>query len=190
MPQFSDPGIPTLTQRVEPTVPPIQPDTGAPAKTQHDDLPVLTDRAEPSPRTASRPPWEDDVPVLTDVAAVSDASDASGRSKDAAHGNTGPGDAAMSDAESATLSASPATRATAIDSAPGAAGGAGLPQAAFSTAATHAGADMAVLRIALQAEFEQALQQALDEAAATVRARLEADLPAMIERAMSKVRPG
>ena len=127
------------------------------------------------------------MPVLTDVAAVSDAS---GGSKDTARGNTDPGDAAMSDTESATLSASPATRATAIDSAPGAAGGAGLPQAAFSTAATHTGADMAVLRIALQAEFEQALQQALDEAAATVRARLEADLPAMIERAMSKVRPG
>lgn len=123
MPHYSDPGIPTLTQRAEPT---LAPDPGAAqaASAHGADLPVLT-------QVADRP--------------------------------------------------GPEARADA-------AGGAGLPQAAWSTAAGAAGD--AVLRAALQAELEQALQRALDDAAAGLRARLEAELPALIERAVRGVRPG
>jgi len=124
MPHYSDPGIPTLTQRAEPT---LAPDSGtAQAGSAHGaELPVLT-------QVVDQP---------------------------------GP-DAQAADA----------------------AGGAGLPQAAWSTAAGAAGD--AVLRAALQAELEQALQRAVDDAAAGLRARLEAELPALIERAVRGVRPG
>ncbi|GAB1578199.1 hypothetical protein [Bordetella petrii] len=70
-----------------------------------------------------------------------------------------------------------------------AAGGTGLPHAAWSTA-TGVGAGDTVLRAALQAELEQALQRALDDASANLRARLEAELPALIDRAVRSVRPG
>ncbi|HYG45639.1 MAG TPA: hypothetical protein VEA17_22150 [Bordetella sp.] len=70
-----------------------------------------------------------------------------------------------------------------------AAGGAGSPQAAWSTAG-GSGAGDAVLRAALQAELEQALQRAVDEASDSLRARLEAELPALIDRAVRAVRPG
>ncbi|CAP42108.1 hypothetical protein [Bordetella petrii] len=122
MPHYSDPGIPTLTQRAEPT---LAPESGTAGAAAHDA----------------------DLPVLTQVAG---------------HSVAGlPADAA---------------------------GGAGLPQAAWSTAAGAAGD--AVLRAALQAELEQALQRAVDDAAAGLRARLEAELPALIERAVRGVRPG
>ncbi|MBV7481976.1 hypothetical protein [Bordetella sp. BOR01] len=124
MPHYSDPGIPTLTQRAEPTLSPV-PDTPAAGGAHNADLPVLTQVA--------------DHPV-------------------------------------------PNTRADA-------AGGAGSPQAAWSTAA-GAGAGDAVLRAALQAELEQALQRALDDATAGMRTRLEAELPALIDRAVRAVRPG
>ncbi|WP_019938520.1 hypothetical protein [Bordetella sp. FB-8] len=48
----------------------------------------------------------------------------------------------------------------------------------------------AVLRAALQADLEQAIQRATDEAAAMLRERLEAELPAILARAMSRIRPG
>ena len=48
----------------------------------------------------------------------------------------------------------------------------------------------AVLRAALQADLEQAVKAAVDEAAATLRERLESELPAILARAMSRIRPG
>jgi hypothetical protein len=48
----------------------------------------------------------------------------------------------------------------------------------------------AVLRAALQADLEQAIKVAVDEAAATLRERLEAELPAILAQAMSRIRPG
>lgn len=69
-----------------------------------------------------------------------------------------------------------------------AAGGTGHPHA-WSTAST-AGASDVVLRAALQAELEQALQHALDEAMAGLHARLDAELPQIIDRVMRNVRPG
>jgi len=125
MPHYSDPGIPTLTQRAEPTLAPSAAERPAPYPAGTAELPVLTQVAgQPAPATHSH-----------------------------------------------------------------AAGGAGSPQAAFSTAAGASATD-AVLRAALQAELEQALQRAVDEAAAGLRARLEAELPALIERAARAVRPG
>lgn len=48
----------------------------------------------------------------------------------------------------------------------------------------------AVLRAALQADLEQAIRTAVDEAAVVLRERLEAELPAILARAMSRIRPG
>jgi hypothetical protein len=48
----------------------------------------------------------------------------------------------------------------------------------------------AVLRAALQADLEQAVKAAVDEAAATLRERLEAELPAILAQALSRIRPG
>ena len=177
MPQHSDPRIPTLTQRVEPTVGPAQSDATGMEQAKHDDLPVLTNRAESAsafqPQPAPRPPWdEDELPVLTDIANIPGAPE----TPDA---QNSPSDAASS-----------AGRASTPETPPDAAGGVGLPQAAFIAATASSGANVAVLRAALQAEFEQTLQQALDEATTTLQARLEAELPAMIERALNKVRPG
>ncbi|AOB30611.1 hypothetical protein AKI39_07780 [Bordetella sp. H567] len=47
-----------------------------------------------------------------------------------------------------------------------------------------------VLRAALQAELEYTVQQALDQAMAHVRQSLEAELPALVERVVSRLRPG
>jgi hypothetical protein len=47
-----------------------------------------------------------------------------------------------------------------------------------------------VLRAALQAELEHTVQQALDRAMAHVRQSLEAELPALVDRVVSRLRPG
>jgi hypothetical protein len=47
-----------------------------------------------------------------------------------------------------------------------------------------------VLRAALQAELEHTVQQALDQAMAHVRQTLEAELPAVVERVVTRLRPG
>lgn len=48
----------------------------------------------------------------------------------------------------------------------------------------------AVLRAALQADLEQAIKAAVDDAAITLRERLEAELPAILAQAMARIRPG
>jgi len=178
-----------LTQRVEPTLTPAQPDRDPAATDHHDDLPVLTDVADsapvaaPSRTTLAERQDENELPVLTDIADPTSTPVAprSSASEQQDRGElpvltdiAGDHDAGYSSSEAAT----------------GAAGGVGLPQAAFSTTSGGTDANTAVLRAALQAELEQALQQALDDAAADVRARLEAELPTLITRALSKVRPG
>ena len=122
MPQDPDPGIPTLTQRVEPSFTPQAPQ---PTPTTRQEVPVLTDTQVPaSLEVVESAPWDnEDLPVLSDLADT----------------------------------------ASALTDTPG-------------------------LRAALQAEFDQTLQQAIDEATTLVRTRLEAALPAMIERALDKVR--
>jgi hypothetical protein len=47
-----------------------------------------------------------------------------------------------------------------------------------------------VLRAALQAELEHTVQQALDQAMAHVRQSLEAELPDLVDRVVSRLRPG
>lgn len=46
MPHPSDPGIPTLTQRAEPTLAPATPTPPHQARSAHDDLPLLTEVAD------------------------------------------------------------------------------------------------------------------------------------------------
>lgn len=126
MAQYSDPGIPTLTQRAEPSFGCIQPNG-----------------MQPTPRL------DDEVPVLTDIAAP----------------------------------AGPVLG-------PDMVGKVNFSPSALSTTAASAESTLAVLKAALQTELEQALNQAVDVAVAHLRSRLEAQLPALIERAVSKVRPG
>ncbi|WP_094820247.1 hypothetical protein [Bordetella genomosp. 4] len=189
MPHYSDPGIPTLTQRVEPTLTPAQPDKGQTTPDHHADLPVLTDVADltpaspPSRTTPDVRQDDNDLPVLTDIARSTPVT-ATPRppASERQDRDELPVLTEIANDDDAGYSASETTA--------GAAGGVGLPQAAFSTTAGGTDANTAVLRAALQAELEQALQEALDDAAAGVRARLEAELPTLITRALSKVRPG
>ncbi|MGN6580670.1 MAG: hypothetical protein ACTHJ1_11900 [Bordetella sp.] len=60
----------------------------------------------------------------------------------------------------------------------------------LDTPVAFPGVPEAVLRAALQADLEQAIKVAVDEASATLRQRLEAELPAILAQAMSRIRPG
>ena len=53
-----------------------------------------------------------------------------------------------------------------------------------------AAAALMLVPAALQADLEQAIKVAVDQAAATLRERLEAELPAILAQAMSRIRPG
>ncbi|WP_459617741.1 hypothetical protein [Bordetella sp. 2513F-2] len=57
-------------------------------------------------------------------------------------------------------------------------------------AAPDASPREAVLRAALQAEIERAVQAALQDAVAQMQARLDDELPALVARALQRVRPG
>lgn len=138
----TDPGIPTLTQRVNlESVAPARPDDHlAPMPDQQaarHALPVLTERAH-----ADIPPW-DDIPTL---------------------------DAVIPEA-----------------SAPQATPDSDLP---FSTAPLSSDAQAAVLRAALQAELEQVMQIALEEAIQGIRTRMDTELPGIVTRVLDRVRPG
>lgn len=64
------------------------------------------------------------------------------------------------------------------------------PAAPPAPASPSASIPEAVLRAALQAEIEQAVQSAVHEATVLLRARLEAELPAIVARTLGRVRPG
>jgi len=168
MPHDSAPGIPTLTQRAEPT---LATDDTPNSQDQHDEVPTLTDIDDSS--TMAEPAR----------AGIGNSSVVAGPRQ---------ATSALQDQNAVPMLAEtidePEDQARPSEA--GAAGGVGMPQAAFSAASGGAEANMTVLRTALQAELEQALQLALDDAAAGVRARLEAELPTLIARALSKVRPG
>jgi hypothetical protein len=117
--------------------------------TQHSDsgIPTLTQRAEPTATTVDQ---HSDVPVLTQITQLGTQFDR--RRASAGHSST---------ENVSTTSSHPA-----------------------------AGPAATVLRAALQAEFEHVLNQAIEEASAQIRTRLEAELPAMIDRALNQVRPG
>ncbi|CAB3655671.1 hypothetical protein LMG3458_00305 [Achromobacter deleyi] len=169
MPHPTDPGIPTLTQRAEPT---LSPSAGAP------DAPVLTEVAHGGARAYA----DDAFPMLTDVA------ESSGLHDWPADDFPVLTDTAESDdfpllTEAADLPAAP-------DAAP-------VMQAASQPAEASAAASeatvppqAAVLAARLQAEVEQAMRLALADAIEQIQARMDEELPRIVARVLQDVRPG
>lgn len=169
MPHPTDPGIPTLTQRAEPT---LSPSAGAP------DAPVLTEVAHGGARAYA----DDAFPMLTDVA------ESSGLHDWPADDFPVLTDTAESDdfpllTEAADLPAAP-------DAAP-------VMQAASRPAEASAAASeatvppqAAVLAARLQAEVEQAMRLALADAIEQIQARMDEELPRIVARVLQDVRPG
>jgi len=166
----TDPGIPTLTQRAEPT---LSPSAGAPdapvltevahggARAYPDDaFPVLTDVAE----SAGLHDWPaDDFPVLTDTAESDDFPLLT--------------EAADLPAAPDAVPALPAASQPATQDAPTAPEAGVPPQAA-------------VLAARLQAEVEQAMRLALADAIEQIQARMDEELPRIVARVLQDVRPG
>lgn len=130
----NDPGIPTLTQRAEPTL-------YTPPATDEADTPVLTERADDA----------DDFPVLTDVAGEF--------------------------AQDWNVDEAPAVYAA-------------VQQAAAAPAATALLPEASVLTARLQAEVEQLMREALADAVKQMQTRMDAELPGIVERVLSQVKPG
>ncbi|MDQ2187036.1 hypothetical protein RBI13_17770 [Alcaligenaceae bacterium A4P071] len=65
-----------------------------------------------------------------------------------------------------------------------------LAPAAPSSDKSAVSAHESLLRVTLQAEIDDAVHRAMDDALAQVRATLDAQLPDIIERVLRKVRPG
>ena len=65
-----------------------------------------------------------------------------------------------------------------------------LAPAAPSGDKSAVSAHESLLRVTLQAEIDDAVHRAMDDALAQVRATLDAQLPDIIERVLRKVRPG
>ncbi|MGE6914731.1 hypothetical protein [Achromobacter kerstersii] len=128
----TDPGIPTLTQRAEPTL-------HAPLGPAEPDAPLLTDLADDADA-------DDAFPLLTDIA------DGQGHDWD-------------------------------VDEAPAA------YAAALQTPAP-ALPDASVLSARLQAEVEQLMRRALADAIDQIQMRMDAELPGIVTRVLSEVKPG
>ncbi|WP_025137149.1 hypothetical protein [Achromobacter sp. DH1f] len=170
MPHPSDPGIPTLTQRAEPT---LSPSAGAP------DAPVLTEVAQGGARAYA----DDAFPVLTDVAESADSNDWPADDFPVLT------DTAESDdfpllTEAADLPAAP-------EAAP-ALPAASQPAAQVAPTPSEAGVppQAAVLAARLQAEVEQAMRLALADAIEQIQARMDEELPRIVARVLQDVRPG
>ncbi|CAB3688654.1 MULTISPECIES: hypothetical protein [Achromobacter] len=129
----TDPGIPTLTQRAEPTL-------HAPLGPAEPDAPLLTDLADDTDA-------DDAFPLLTDVA------DGQGHDWD-------------------------------VDEAPA------VYAAALQTPAPAALPDASVLSARLQAEVEQLMRRALADAIDHMQTRMDAELPGIVARVLSEVKPG
>ncbi len=188
----SDPGIPTLTQRAEPTLSPSTPPPDAPLLTEvaperasaHDGdaFPLLTDVArhdDAFPLLTDVARDDDAFPLLTDVARDDDAlplltdvardDDAFPLLTDVAQDGA---DASRS-AEAADTPALPPPAAVVAPAAP-------------ATASPEA----SVLAARLQAEVEQVMFQALADAIEQIQARMDEELPRIVARVMQDVRPG
>jgi hypothetical protein len=173
MPHPTDPGIPTLTQRAEPTLSPSASRPDAPVLTE-----VAQDRARAYPDEA--------FPVLTDVA-------------ESAGLNDWPADdfplltaTAESDdfpllTEAADLPAAPDADRPAMPAASQAAVQGELPAQASPAVVPPQGA---VLAARLQAEVEQAMRQALADAIEQIQTRMDEELPRIVARVLQDVRPG
>ncbi|WAI82890.1 MULTISPECIES: hypothetical protein [Achromobacter] len=135
--RHNDAGIPTLTQRAEPTL--YAPRT--PVESDEPETPVLTELADDAAADA-----DDAFPLLTDIA------DGRGQDWD-------------------------------VDEAP-AAVHVGAAQAATSLP------DASVLSARLQAEVEQLMRRALDDAIEQIQTRMDAELPGIVSRVLNEVRPG
>lgn len=174
MPHPTDPGIPTLTQRAEPT---LSPSAGAP------DAPVLTEVAHGGARAYA----DDAFPMLTDVA------ESSGLHDWPADDFPVLTDTAESDdfpllTEAADLPAAP----DAVPALPAASQPATQDAPLDAPTAPEAGVppQAAVLAARLQAEVEQAMRLALADAIEQIQARMDEELPRIVARVLQDVRPG
>lgn len=138
----SDPGIPTLTHRAEPSFHDPADDA---------DAPLLTELADEAGPVYEHDPF----PVLMDVA---------------------------DDNESPTPPPPMAAPATPPAPAP-------LP-AASAQPGSGPLPDASVLAARLQAEVEQVMRQALADAITQIQARMDAQLPAIVSRALAEVKRG
>ena len=157
----SDPGIPTLTRRAEPSFhDPAADDT---------DAPLLTELAD-----EAGPVYENDpFPVLTDVADDDEA--------------PVPPVSHTSEPASEPASAPPSPAAAPTSALPASLPAAPSPAAPTPAAPLP---DATVLAARLQAEVEQLMRQALADAVTQLQARMDAELPAIVSRVLNEVRRG
>ncbi|MFJ1301304.1 hypothetical protein ACILG0_15175 [Pseudomonadota bacterium AL_CKDN230030165-1A_HGKHYDSX7] len=192
----SDPGIPTLTQRIEPTLPAPGGADDARAPSADAAAAVITD-APASLAAHDGSPF--DVPVLDQVwepSAALEPADPLGAPTVAPPATTSPEPVtaatpwsadALTGSQAASLAAAQLTQRPDVPAAVPAPGAAMTP--APPAELVPPGAEP-VLRALLQAELEAAVQAAAEQAAADMRTRLEADLPALIDRALARLRQG
>lgn len=157
----TDPGIPTLTDRADA-------EPGAQAPPEPRVVPVRKEPVEPKYEPpvlteiahTDTLPWEDDIPTLDVVTPAQPAA------------------------------AAPQAPDIPITTASGPAGL--LPELEPQVERAPASSDpqAAVLRAALQAELEQLMQIALEEAILGIRNRMDTELPGIVARVLERVRPG
>lgn len=168
--------IPTLTQRIE-----LPAGATPPA---HDDLPVLTERVQDAPIRAhvlnSGSLAQEHVPNPTHQASgLESAYDARAGLEPATASPPLTAPWGVQDAQPDAASVAPPAPVP--------------PESTGTTATRPASAEQAlsaVLRAALQSELENAVHHAVDEAVTGIYARLDAELPAIIHRALQRVRSG
>ena len=195
----TDPGIPTLTQRIEPTLPAASP-AGAAHPPSDGVTPSLEAHGLEEAGTDAALPF--DVPVLDQVwepSAALDPADPLGAPAIAPPAALSPEPVAtatpwsadtLAGSQAASLAAAQLTEQAGTPVSATAPIPATVPPVPAPSAETVPPGAEPVLRALLQAELETAVQEAAEQAAADMRARLEADLPALIDRALARLRRG
>lgn len=160
-PHSYDPGIPTLTQRVE---------------LPHDDAPASV----APPRQPAAPVGDDDAfPVLTEIAP-----------DPAPPAPVSVAPVSMPSVYVAPAPATPVAAAAAQPAMPWTMPASAPFQPADDDAPVVASAEASVLAARLQAEVEQLMRAALADAVTHLQARMDAELPAIVDRVLREVRRG
>ena len=165
-PHSYDPGIPTLTQRVE---------------LPHDDAPASV----APPRQPAAPVGDDDAfPVLTEIA----PDPAPPAPVSVAPVSVTP--VSMPSVYVAPAPATPVAAGAAQPAMPWTMPASAPFQPADDDAPVVASAEASVLAARLQAEVEQLMRAALADAVTHLQARMDAELPAIVDRVLREVRRG